>query len=238
MLVLAAGLVAAVAALAVLPARWLIWLQDRDARIGIADAAGTIWNGTAIIELGPPGMRRTLPQPVSWHLGWGGAQVTHPWLAGPLQVSLHWNGLGIGPQSLRAPADVLAALGAPFNTLNPSGQLEARWQAWNPGDNAPGPVLDAHWRDAGSALSRVRPLGNYRLSVTRNAAGALELALTTEGGALELQARGAWHDGRLQLQGSARPAADAADGARAGLEALLSAIGRREGERSVFSTRG
>src|ERR1700754_875022 len=97
---------------------------DPNLPIAIIDATGTVWDGTALLALGPPGARRTVAEPVAWHWGWHGIDVRHAWLAGPVHLTPSWRGVAVSEQSRRLPADMLAALGAPFNTLAPGGQIE------------------------------------------------------------------------------------------------------------------
>ncbi len=241
----AAALVAGCAALAVLPARWLMCLADDDAMVAIVDAEGTIWNGTALLALGPPGARRTLPQPLHWRWRWNGLVVHHPWLGADVRLAPSWRGLAtpsfsLSAQTLRLPADLLAALGAPLNTLAPGGNLELRWPDYQ-GGIPRGPYwLQIDWRDASSALSTVHPLGSYRLQVAAGGvkndgtASPRQLSLTTLAGPMQVQATGTWNGRKAVLSGTAEPAAGAPDNVREGLDALLSALGRRNGDKSIF----
>ena len=62
LLALACSVAALLAALSALPARWLLLAAPQGGIVSLADAGGTIWNGSAWIALGPPGARRMLPQ--------------------------------------------------------------------------------------------------------------------------------------------------------------------------------
>jgi general secretion pathway protein N len=228
-------LVALLAAMTVLPARWLIRVLDPALPIAIANAGGTVWNGTALVAIGPPENRRMIPGAVTWHWGWNGVDVRHPWLAGALHLQPSWHGLRISGQSLNAPADALVALGAPFNTLVPTGRLELKWPAYAPGSSGPAPLFEAQWLDAGSALSTVQPLGNYRLVATRTAKGDVALKLATLQGRLRLQADGSWDGTRLRLEGVAEPSPETSENERIALDPLLTALGRRSGTRSTFT---
>ncbi|RXN83966.1 general secretion pathway protein GspN [Achromobacter aloeverae] len=256
---LAALLVAVVAALAVLPARWLMRLGDDQAMVAIVDASGTIWNGAALLALGPPGARRTLPQPLSWHWTWQGVVLRHPWLGGDVRLSPAWRGLAtpslsLSGQTLSLPADMLAALGAPLNTLAPGGSLALSWPDYEAGVTRAPTLWQLEWRDASSALSSVRPLGSYRLQATaadgkgakagaRGGAiggatgGVINLTLGTLSGPLRVQATGTWDGRKLDLHGTAEAAAGSPENVREGLDALLSALGRRSGGQSIFGTR-
>lgn len=127
---LAGVLCAAAAGAAVLPARWVLALLPADAPVTLADASGTLWHGSAWIALGAEGARRVLPQPVQWQWRWDtmALDISHPWLQGALRARPGWNGLALPASSLRVPATVLPALGAPWNTLSPQGMLEISWQ--------------------------------------------------------------------------------------------------------------
>ncbi|WYX59984.1 hypothetical protein WJ967_23135 [Achromobacter xylosoxidans] len=144
---------------AVLPARWLLALQPDDAPLVLADAAGTLWNGAAWIALGPPGARRMLPQPLHWQWRWSSLtlELSHPWLQGPLRAGLGWDGVAVSAQSLRLPATVLPALGAPWNTLAPEGTLEISWQALRLGAALP----QAPWPSCAGAM-RPPPCRRWR----------------------------------------------------------------------------
>ncbi|MBU4613078.1 type II secretion system protein N [Achromobacter sp. GG226] len=234
------GLIVLVTALAVLPARWLMRALPQHWPVAIVDAAGTVWNGTALVALGPPGARTTLPQPVRWRAGWADGvrlQLEHPWLDCTLGLRPGFTSLGISPCGLRLPAQVLAAVGAPLNTLKPAGQLALRWPGLRLpyGGAAPaGELLTLDWRQAGSALSMVRPLGDYRAALTGRD-GAAHLSLTTLNGPLQLRGDGTFTpQGGLRFSGVASPAPDASDATVAGLQAMLSAIGRRSGNDTLL----
>lgn len=148
------------------------------------------------------------------------------------------------------PAAWLAGLGTPFNTLQPSGnlQLSAHQVVFE--------QVQGRWRLRGefvldllqiaSKLAALDTLGSYRLRVTGSPAAAVDgtdagaaaevaprLELRTLSGALLLDGQGLWSgsDGRLRFQGSAA----AAPGAEAALGGLLNIIGRRQGAQAVIT---
>src|SRR5690606_19992022 len=127
-----AAAAALAAALAVLPARWLIWAIPPDWPLAVVDATGTVWNGRVRLALGQPGLRRTLPDPVAWQWHWVAgvgisARVSHPWLTAPVEIAPGLGGARLGKGGLRLPATALLAAGAPFNTLEPGGELALSW---------------------------------------------------------------------------------------------------------------
>ncbi|MDZ5615848.1 type II secretion system protein N [Achromobacter xylosoxidans] len=224
---------------AVLPARWLLALQPDDAPLVLADAAGTLWNGAAWIALGPPGARRMLPQPLHWQWRWSSLtlELSHPWLQGPLRAGLGWDGVAVSAQSLRLPATVLPALGAPWNTLAPEGALEISWQALRLGAALPqAPLAELRWRDAATALSPVAPVGTYVLRVRGDGRAGATLALSTDSGPLAVTGQGSLDARGVRFQGQATFAAGATEAERGALDGLMSALGRRSDDTVVFGT--
>jgi general secretion pathway protein N len=223
--------VALAAALAVLPARWLLQAFPTDALITVVDASGSIWNGQAQVAIGPPGLRRTLPQPFSWRWHWvpgigPAAQVAHPWLAAPVEMAPGLRGIRMGQGRLNLPADALVAIGAPLNTLEPGGQLALAWPALTLGvlPSAASP-LQLTWTQASSSLVRVQPLGDYQASLSVDAQGHPDLRVRTLRGALRIDGHGQDQAGRWRFDGQASPAPDTDTATRDALQPLLSALG-------------
>ncbi len=235
--VIALVLVALAAALALPPARWLLAVLPADGLIAVTDADGTLWQGRVRVALGPPANRRSLPDPATWQMTWRNGPaivVNHPWMAGALTLRPTLAGLAVSGQSARLPATVLSALGAPFNTVAPDGALSLSWPPRTVGAAMPsGDVLTVQWDDAASALSRQRPLGSYRARLSGDGRG-LNLQIDTVRGILQVQGTGRVERGAVRFSGAAEPAADASPAQRESLQPLLSALGRRSGERAVL----
>ena len=247
--------VGAIAALLLFaPAAWLAEAVARATgqRLLLAQARGTVWNGSAVMVLtGGPDSRdaSALPGRVEWTLRPGGLglqlQARHACCLNGA-VSMH---LAPGIGRLRAtlqpvagwvgqwPAAWLSGLGTPWNTLQPGGMLRLM---------SPGLAVESvqnRWRLAGRAevelvgvssrLSTLPTLGTYRINLVADPAdpGAAQLQLSTREGALQLSGSGQWGTGGVRLRGEARAAA----GNEAALSNLLNIIGRRDGDRSVIS---
>lgn len=237
-IILCTGLALA-AALAVLPARWLIIALPSSWPVAVIDASGSIWNGTALLALGPEEARSTLPTPVSWRVRFDGGpyvELTHLWLDGPLTMRLQSSGVAISSRTLRLPASTLAQLGAPFNTLKPAGDLLLTWPAMRLNGALPaGELLTVEWKDASTALSMLRPIGHYRVRLASDGDHAVAIALSTVQGPLNLEGTGRWADkGGLRFTGVARPAPNTSNEVRAALQSTLSALGRRSGDDSLL----
>jgi len=107
--------------------------------------------------------------------------------------------------------------------------LEAPALAWD-GRTARG-AARAEWRDAGIALTDVRPLGSYRIEA-RGEGGPLQLAVTTLEGPLTVTGRGTFAPpAALAFSGEARAEGPGA----AALEPLLNLLGprRADGARTI-----
>ena len=237
-LILVFAAVAIAAALFALPARWaMAWIPD-SSPVTVVDAAGTMWNASATVAIGVGGLRRTLPDPVQWHLAFDAGPrlvVQHPWLQGPLQLSPGWTGMRLSAQSLQLPASALTAIHALFNTLDPGGELQLSWPKLEigrtlstPGDGAT--LLTAQWRNASSALSRIKPMGDYTLTLTEASGDTMALALGTRQGPLMMEGSGAASRAGAQFDGKAWVDETATEDTRAALQGLLAAIGPSTGQ--------
>lgn len=249
--VLAAGLGLLTACVLWAPARWLgSALSALSAeRVQLADPRGTLWQGSAVLVLtGGEGSRDRLALPglVHWQWRWPdwsalGLQVRADCcMREPSTVRLQ-GGVGHAEASVHAhdsqwPASLLAGLGAPWNTLQPQGQLrlhsdglrlqwaQGRWQVLG--------GAELTLQDLSSRLSTLSPMGSYRLQLRGGAAPALaKIELSTLSGSLLLSGQGQWLNQRLRFQGEASAAAEH----EAALSNLLNIIGRRQGSRSQLS---
>lgn len=229
------------------PARWLVSAvyAATGQQVLLADARGTVWSGSARLLLtgGADSHDVTaLPQRVQWALAPGLTGLNASLLAvccTPQALQLRilprlggWR-IELADAEMHWPASLLAGLGTPWNTLQPTGQLSLQSRAlsaeWNNGRLllAGGAVLDA--RDMASPLSTLRPLGSYRLRL-QGGPGVTATLETLEGG-LQLGGSGQWIGSRLHFSGEA----SAAPEREAALANLLNIIGRRNGSRSIIT---
>lgn len=232
-----------------LPARWLAQgVQQASAgQLQLHDVRGTLWNGSAQLLLtGGAGSQDTaaLPGRVHWHLrpAWAGsAGLALQWSADcclqqPWQwtVMPRWEGLQLAASDSQSewPAQLLAGLGTPWNTIAAQGQLALSTRAlvlgWSAGrlQMAGSAQLDA--LEMSSRLSTLSPMGSYRLTVQGGSVPALQLS--TLSGELLLSGQGQWVGGRLRFTGEA----SATPQSQEVLANLLAIIGRREGARSII----
>lgn len=250
----AAGALAAFVAFA--PASWLADAVDRATagRLLLAEARGSIWNGSALPVLtGGAGSRdaRALPGRLQWTLGLavrGGAGLDlrarqDCCIEGELSLRLkpRWGGwrLELAPPAsaqplLHWPASVLAGLGTPFNTLDLGGTVSLASEGLAAERGAGGWHFDGRaaltLHDLSSRLAVLLPvLGSYRVQV--DGGETLRFALSTLEGALRLQGQGEWTAGGLRFRGLAA----AAPGSEPALNNLLNNLGRRQGGGALLS---
>ncbi|MBA4177235.1 MAG: general secretion pathway protein GspN [Leptothrix sp. (in: Bacteria)] len=253
----AVGALAALVAFA--PAAWLAGAvtQATGERLLLAEARGTVWQGSAVVVLtGGSGSRdaSALPGRLHWRLGLDGAALA---LRARQACCLNGEVLlrvlpGLGRLRLELPpapaatvvgqwpASWLVGLGTPWNTLQPEGTLQL---------SSPGLWLEqvqGRWRFGGRAelllgsmasrLSTLDTLGSYRLSLAGDAASqAATLRLGTVSGALQLSGSGQLLGGDAASWLRFRGQASAEAGSEAVLDNLLNIIGRRQGAVSVIS---
>lgn len=222
------------------PAGWLGALVERASagRLTLGDAQGTLWRGSAFIG-GAAGrndpVTPLLPGRFSWQvsplalLGMVELRLDNPQaLAQPLTLRGSWSRWQLSPSALLLPAAGLAGLGAPLNTVAPSGTLQLSWTGLELALANGGRSLDVRGRttlemtDMASRLSQVRPLGSYALAMDWQGQQA-RLTLSTVKGALLLSGAGNLNQGHFQFSGQA----EAAAGHEESLANLLNLLGQR-----------
>jgi len=246
------------------PAQWLgtSLSHATQGQVQLHEAQGSVWQGSGKLVLtGGEGSRDALALPgrIEWqlHLSLQGLRLpslnlqllapccmTQPAL---VQINAQlgnatWQ-LQMNDHRSQWPAHLLSGLGAPWNTLQPEGNLNLVTEQLQlqglPGriDMQGRMVLTAE--NMSSKLSTLRPMGTYQVSLgalgtagngARSAAPPA-LALTTLSGSLLLSGQGQWQNNRLQFRGEASAVPEHA----AALSNLLNIIGRRQGARSLLS---
>jgi general secretion pathway protein N len=232
------ALAVAVTILAFLPAAWLAPLveQQTDGRLTLGDAQGTLWRGSAFVG-GAPGeggsVTPLLPGRFAWRVsplvlvGRVDVDLDNPQaLSHKVNVTGNWSEWQVSPGELTLPAERLAGLGAPLNTLAPSGLIKLSWNTLElvrqqqTVEVVGQTVLSM--LDMGSRMTPIKPLGSYEMAMEWHGQQA-DVVLRTLRGALLLSGVGALRDGRLQFSGQA----EAAPGYEATLGNLLNLLGQR-----------
>ncbi|MGZ5819609.1 MAG: type II secretion system protein N [Burkholderiaceae bacterium] len=249
MLWLIVGIIsAAITLLAFCPASWVSPIVEEKSagRLVLGDPEGTIWHGSAFIG-GAPSLRGAvtplLPGRFTWRLSpmvllaQVDAEIANPEaLSQPIAIKGDWTQWQVSPAAIKLPAERLVGLGAPLNTLQPSGQIQLSWgplQVVRDGQKVGlNGLMTLDMQDMGSRLSPIKPLGAYQLQFDWHGQQA-QLTLKTVKGPMLLRGSGNLNNGRLQFSGIA----DAEVGQETRLANLLSLLGqrRKEGGRDVIA---
>jgi len=230
------------------PATWMAALveQQTEGRLTLGDANGTLWRGSAFIggaaSVNDP-LTPLLPGRFSWHLspllllGIVDAKLENPAsLAQPIHVTGGWRQWQVSPGAILLPAERLATLGAPLNTVQPSGQMRLSWDLLqlviqNKKFGITG-AMNLEIIDLASRMSPIKPLGSYNLALDWRGEQAT-VTLKTIKGPMLLSGSGMFNNGRLQFSGKAEAEAGQED--RLGNFLNLLGQRRKEGNKDVIA---
>jgi general secretion pathway protein N len=231
-------LAAALTVLVFLPAAWLGPMVERQTggRLTLGDAQGTLWRGSAFVggAAGEGGaVTPLLPGRFSWRLSplvlFGQVSMelaNDKALAQPVRITGSWSQWQVSAGQLLLPAEGLAGLGAPLNTLAPSGVIKLSWNLLDIARQGQTVVMQGRTvlslTDMGSRMSPIKPLGSYEMAMDWRGQRA-DLVLSTIRGALLLSGSGNLENGRLRFSGQAQ----AAEGYEDTLGNLLNLLGQR-----------
>ncbi len=231
-----------------LPASWMGVLIERQTqgRLSLCDAQGSFWNGSGFI-----GVAAGINDPVTplfpGRFNWKIspfillAQLdlelqNSEALSVPVKITGNFSEWRVSPSVLVLPTERLEGLGAPLNTIGPSGKIHLSWnnlQFMRDGLilNAQG-QLQLNLSEMASRLSPVRPLGSYRMVFDLQGINT-EINLVTETGPMMLSGSGTVKTGHFQFSGKAW----AQEGQEAKLANLLNLLGqrRKDGDKDVIA---
>jgi general secretion pathway protein N len=230
------------------PATWLGSLieQRTGGRLTLGDAQGTLWRGSAFVggaASGDSPVTPLLPGRFSWRIsplalvGMVDLQLENSEaLAQPVSFKGSWSQWKLSPSALLLPAEGLSGLGAPLNTIAPSGAMRLSWTGLELSLLERQVSINGRttleMSDMASRLSSIRPLGSYAMALDWTGQQA-QLTLSSVKGPLLLSGRGSLNKGRLRFSGQA----EAAQGQDAALANLLNLLGQRKpgSERNIIA---
>jgi general secretion pathway protein N len=215
-----------------MPASWFAWGLNHYSHgaVRLDPLGGSLWSGNGRIVI-------YYPQTTPHDLG------TAEWSINPLwlftgRIQMRWQAktqetnidttvqFGSGQvqwidTDATFPAQSVSTLYPPAALLSPKGQARlhtAKFSVGQKGIEGKGEIV---WQNAGSGLSGVQPLGDYRLEII-GGGNTANLKLTTVSGPLALDGQGKWQlqDGQLQINGTAVPREQTTE-----LEPLLKLMG-------------
>lgn len=244
----AAVLSSVATALIFLPASWLAFLLEKQTagRLSLGDVQGSFWHGSAFIggasgSNGP--VTPLFPGRFSWRisplilLGQIDVELENATvLSSPAKLRGNLTQWRLAASSLSLPPERLEALGAPLNTIGPSGQLRLNWNMLEftryDGKLDVTGSMQLAMTDMASRLSSIKPLGSYQLSFNWRGQMA-DIVLATAKGPMLLSGNGSLNGGRFQFSGKAL----AEVGQEEKLANLLNLLGqrRRDGDKDVIA---
>jgi general secretion pathway protein N len=236
-----------------LPAAWIVpqFAKATSGHVNLVDPAGSLWKGSATLMLATGGGggggagggdgATLLPGRLEWRTAFW------PLFSGRVRMEMRQtdampdavfvdaapSGSTVSPGTIAVPASLLTGLGAPFNTLNMDGNVRLTWTELRMlGHNTYGQVI-VTLDDMASSVSRVKPLGSYRVVFqAEGQAGTIDL--TTSRGPLLLSGQGTVSPASSAFNGVATSAPEA----RENLAGLLNLLGRHTGPDTVELTFG
>jgi len=202
-------------------------------RMVLANASGTVWQGAAMPAVRQPQGNLVALQTLHWQL------AVWPLFSGKIRLHLQWDELPASSATdvnisyrqiefqhlfIPLPAKLLSEASSLLKPLEFRGQMQIQAEHLLVSRQGVDGAAVVDWQQAGSALSSINPLGNYRLAL--NGAGErVTIGLSTTSGALLLQGQGGWSAARgLDFHGTAR----AAPGSEERLTELLHHLGPEE----------
>ncbi|MEZ5740213.1 MAG: type II secretion system protein N [Burkholderiaceae bacterium] len=230
------------------PASMADWGLQRvsNGRLALAEADGTVWNGSARLVLVDIGDRSrhaatiagvAVPGRINWQvkllplaLAIIDARVRVDGMSEAIQLSGGIGELRISGGQLSLPSVDLGRLGSPWNTIRPSGALSLRWDGLQLRQGSFTGRADMELRDMASALTPVKPLGSYRIGIVGEGPQA-KLDIVTLSGPLQLEGNGTWTN-RQGVRFTALASAQAEEKDR--LQTLLGLIGQRQGDKTLI----
>ncbi len=224
-----------------LPASWVSgFVEDKtNCRVVLVKPSGSVWQGSAALGFSEQGLGAKdgencqRPLAITERFAWQTdcelkalqclTTITYPALEKPLQILWRSSGGVIRANQVSLPANLLEAMGNPWKTLRPRGQLLARWTDIQLGDAASG-IIRMMSSNMASPISAVTPLGSYEIAGNIGPK-ANQWILETTNGPLLLKGNGQWSAQGLQFNGEASSAPEVGEA----LQGLLALLGRKEG---------
>lgn len=220
--------------LVMMPAAWIVpqFSKATDGHVNLVDPSGSLWHGSATLMLaaGSDGSGATLlPGRIEW------STAFWPLFTGRVHMTMRQTqampdavivdasprGATLSASEIAVPATLLSGLGAPFNTLNFDGNVRLAWTELRLlNRNAYGQVV-VTLDDMASSVSRVKPLGSYRVALQAQG-GQASIDLSTSKGPLILKGNGSISQESTSFQGTATSTPEQ----RENLAGLLNLLGR------------
>ena len=175
--------------------------QATEGRLRLTDTRGTLWSGTGQLEMRDRMQRTAVAKSIAWRMlpiyflrGQLQVEVVLDQAAKQFPVTISLSRIEVADADINLPAAALS-LGEPkLAPLGLTGDVLLHVTRLALGRNAIKGNATLQWRGAGSAFTRVSPLGDYELRFEGEGA-TVRASLRTLQGPLQLDGQGSWTRG-------------------------------------------
>jgi general secretion pathway protein N len=175
--------------------------QATEGRLRLTDTRGTLWSGAGQFEMRDRMQRTAVARSVAWRVlplyflrGQLRGEVVLDQAAKPFPVTISLSRIEVADADLSLPAAALG-LGEPkLAPLGLTGDVLLHIARLTLGRKTIEGSATLQWRGAGSAFTRISPLGDYELRVEGEGA-TVRAFLRTLQGPLQLDGQGSWTSG-------------------------------------------
>lgn len=175
--------------------------QSSEGRLRLAEARGTLWSGSGQIELRDRMQRSGVAKNLSWRIlpayllrGQLRCEVALDLAARHFPVTVSLAGIEVADADFDLPAATLGIAVPKLAPLGLTGDVLLQVSRLSFGRDALKGNATVQWKGAGSAYTRISPLGDYALRFEAEA-GAVRATLRTLQGPLQLDGQGSWAGG-------------------------------------------
>jgi general secretion pathway protein N len=191
------------ALVATAPATWVDAGLQRAShgRLRLADAQGTLWSGSGQIEIRDTGGRAGVIKALAWRVvpesllrGHLVCEVALEQATRRFPVTISLSRIELANADITLPAAELGLAVPELAVLELSGEVQIQIPHLSIERSGTRGNATLQWRAAGSALSRVSPLGDYELRL-EGEGPAVRAVLHTLQGPLQLDGKGSWTQG-------------------------------------------
>lgn len=172
-----------------------------DGKLRLVEAQGTLWSGSGQVEIRDPDGRSGAAKSVGWRIlpesllrGHLTCEVKLDQASKPFPLTVSVSGIELSNAVISLPATALGLAMPKLAPLGLGGDLLLHITSLALARNQMRGKLTVQWRNAGSVLTPISPLGDYELKLEGRGT-AVQAMLSTIGGPLQLDGKGAWEYG-------------------------------------------
>jgi general secretion pathway protein N len=182
-----------------------------EGRLRLTEPRGTLWSGAGQLEMRDRMQKTAVAKSIVWRLlplyifrGQIRCEVVLDQAAKPFPVTVSASRIELTDADINLPAAALGLAEPKLAPLGLTGDVLLHVTQLSLGRNAMAGNAILQWRGAGSAYTRVSPLGDYELRLEAEGT-TVRAGLRTLQGALQLDGKGSWTSGaRPAFLGNAR----------------------------------